>query len=129
MKVCKILGIKPNEKDSKKESDIQTQLIKFLKEQKYIYYKIESVGVPTQNQSLRSNSHKGFSDLMIVTPFMNYFVEIKALNGSLTAHQKKFLITTQTEHNTCVVASSLAGLQDLLSGKRGVKYEEVEYFN
>jgi hypothetical protein len=131
-KIYKILDVKYVKESAKTEAQIQKEIIKYLKDNKMIYYKIESVGVPTSTGIMRTNSHKGFSDLMIISENKNYFIELKALNGTLSPHQKKFLLLAKTANNKCAVVCSLNGLLKALSSccnaEDYVLFEGIYYY-
>ena len=131
-KIYKILNVQYVKETAKTEAQIQKEIIKYLKDNKMIYYKIESVGVPTSTGIMRTNSHKGFSDLMIITEGTNYFIELKALNGTLSPHQKKFLLLAKTNCNKCAVVCSLNGLLSLFDltddEKAYIFFEGIYYY-
>jgi hypothetical protein len=100
------------------EKKIQNQIVTYLKEEGIFYVRVESTPVATYSYAVRTNSHKGFSDLMIVTKEKIFFIELKAKDGKLTAHQKAFILNIKrySDSNYACVCCSLAGLKKILAG-------------
>lgn len=109
--------MRTNEQSEKK---LQNEVIKWLKENKIKYIKIESNPMPTSSGVMRTNSHSGLSDLIVFYNNNVFFIELKNKIGKLTASQKKMLNyinindTDKPNNYIAVIVRSLAGLQKCL---------------
>jgi len=118
--------------DRLNEKKIQNQIVKYLKAEGIYYVRVESTPVATNSYAVRTNSHKGFSDLMIVTREKIFFVELKAKDGKLTAHQKAFIlnINAHSNANYACVCCSLEGLKRILAGLSASRtLQNIDYFD
>jgi len=97
------------------EKELQDYIIVRLKKANIYFKKIESVGVMTINRTLRPNSNKGMSDIILYIANKVVNIEVKPLKGSLSIEQIKFLQETEINCSNVlsVIVASCEGF-DLL---------------
>lgn len=107
-----------------KEKAIENQILSWLKIKKIFAFKVESVGVFDQKLGryrMKHSVHKrnGISDIIGI--FENRFlaIEVKALKGRLSDHQREFLEEVNENGGIGFVARSIEDVEQELNKRAG----------
>lgn len=99
-------------KIEKKESEIQREIMDWLKMQPSTYFwKTNSVGIPDPKYGFRKNYSAGVSDICGLKRGKFFAFEVKSKNGRLSDKQEKFLKAVDLAGGYACVVRSLRDAQ------------------